>query len=191
MRKLVLGMSMSLDGFVADAKGSGEWMFRTQSDEGRAWVLEKIGAAGLHIVGGNTFRQWAAWWPQQTGPIAKVMNEIPKAVFSRSGRSGARGDGDANTRVWDEAEVIGGDLAAGIERLKKQEGKFLLAQGGIALAQNLIATGLVDEYWLAIHPVALGNGLPRFNKLAQPLPLKLVESRMFATGAFWNAYQPA
>jgi dihydrofolate reductase len=119
------------------------------------------------------------------------MNEIPKAVFSRSGPSGARGDGDANTGVWDEAEVIGGDLAAGIDRLKKQEGKFLLAQGGIAFAQNLIATGLVDEYWLAIHPVALGNGLPLFNKLAQPLPLKLVESRMFATGAFWNAYQPA
>jgi dihydrofolate reductase len=199
MRKLVLGMSMSLDGFVADANGKGDWMFRTQSDVGRAWVVGKIGDAGLHIVGSNTFKQWAGWWPMQTGPIAAVMNEIPKAVFSRSGNLGrnnqdsprnADGKLSPHARTWDDAEVIGGDLTAGIQRLKKQDGKFMLAQGGISFAQSLAATGLVDEYWLVVHPILLGNGLPLFNKLAQPLPLKLIETQAFATGASWTAYKP-
>jgi hypothetical protein len=46
MRKLVLAMSLSLDGFVGDGKG--DWMFRTQSEAGRAFVTARIGGAGLH-----------------------------------------------------------------------------------------------------------------------------------------------
>jgi dihydrofolate reductase len=187
MRKLVLAMSISLDGFAADVHGKGDWMFRTQSDTGRAFVGAKIGGAGLHISGSNAFRQWITFWPAQTGPMADIMNTTPKAVFSRSGdpRVGAKGG------AWADAELIGGDLSAEIARIKKQEGKFILAQGGITFAQNLVATGLVDEYWLAVHPIALGNGLPLFNRLTQPLPLALIETKSFPTGASWTAYQPA
>lgn len=187
MRKLVLAMSLSLDGFAGDADGKGDWMFRTQSEEGRAFVAGKIGEAGLHICGKNSFQQWATWWPQQTAPIARVMNETPKAVFARSGFAIPAGA----SKAWAEAEVIGGDLATGIERLKKQDGKFILAQGGIAFAQSLAASGLVDEYWLVVHPVLLGQGMPLFNKLAAPLPLKMIETKMMPTGASWTSYQPA
>jgi dihydrofolate reductase len=191
MRKLVLAMSLSLDGFVGDAEGKGDWMFRTQSEAGRAFVTEKIGAAGLHICGKNSFRQWVTWWPQQSGPIAAVMNTTPKAVFARSGDPRPKIEKSGAANSWADAEVIGGDLAAGIERLKKQDGKFILAQGGIAFGQSLAASGLVDEYWLVVHPIALGAGLALFNKLARPLPLKMIETKMFATGASWTAYQPA
>jgi dihydrofolate reductase len=193
MRKLVLGMSMSLDGFAADSKGGGEWMFRTQSPEGRIFVAEKIGGAGLHLCGSNSFRQWVTFWPAQTGPNADAMNGTPKAVFSRSGDPRPRFEGapPPQARVWAEAEVIGGDLAAEIERLKQQDGKFILAQGGIAFAQSLAASGLVDEYWLVVHPVLLGNGKPLFNRLAQPLPLSVIETQTFATGASWTSYRPA
>ena len=186
MRKLVLAMSLSLDGFVGDAEGKGDWMFRTQSDEGRAFVAEKMSGAGLHIAGKNSFAQWATWWPQQTMPIAKVMNSTPKAVFARSGDPRPTGD-----TVWAKAELISNDLAAGIEGLKKQDGKFILAQGGIAFGQSLAASGLVDEYWLVVHPVLLGRGMPLFNKLGAPLPLKMIEARMMPTGASWTSYQPA
>jgi riboflavin biosynthesis pyrimidine reductase len=66
-----------------------------------------------------------------------------------------------------------------------------LAQGGIAFAQSLAASGLVDEYWLVVHPVLLGNGKPLFNRLAQPLPLSVIETQTFATGASWTSYRPA
>jgi dihydrofolate reductase len=191
MRKLVLAMSMSLDGFIADPKGGGEWMFRTQSEEGRKWVAGKIGSAGLHLAGSNTFKQWVPFWPKQAGPAAEAMNGIAKAVFTRSGDIGPiHTDGSPQARVWSEAEVIGGDLKPAIARLKEKNAKFILAQGGIAFAQHLVTTGLVDEYWLVSHPVALGIGQPLFNKLAQPLPLKVIESKAFATGATWVAYQP-
>lgn len=191
MRKLVLAMSMSLDGFIADSKGGGEWMFRTQGPEGRAFVGTKVGSAGLHIVGSNSFRQWITFWPAQTGPMADIMNGIPKAVFSRSGDPRPAGDIAPAARLWRDAEVISGELIPEIDRLKKQDGKFILAQGGITFAQNLVATGLVDEYWFAMHPVALGNGIPLFNKLVQPLPLTVIETKAFPSGATWTAYQPA
>jgi dihydrofolate reductase len=185
-------MSMSLDGFIADAKGGGEWMFRTQSEEGRKMVAAKIASAGLHLAGSKTFKQWIPFWPKQTGPAAEAMNGTPKAVFARSGDIGPlQTDGSPSARVWGEAEVIGGDLKTAIARLKEKDGKFILAQGGIGFAQHLVATGLVDEYWIVSHPIALGNGQQLFNKLAQPLPLKVIESNATPTDAIWTAYQPA
>jgi dihydrofolate reductase len=191
MRKLVLAMAMSLDGFIGDTEGKGDWMFRTQGPVGRAFVTEKMSGAGLHLVGGSTFKQWAGWWPAQTGPIAELMNQTPKAVFARSGdpRKKTQEGGDANR--WADAEWIDGDLVEGIERLKKGDGKLMLAQGGIAFAQSVAASGLVDEYWIVKHPIALGNGLPLFDKLAQPLPLTVIETQSFPTGASWTAYRPA
>lgn len=207
MRKLVLKMSMSLDGFVGTADGGLEWMFRSRAPESTAWTVGKISGAGLHIMGSRTFQDMVGWWPTSTESFAAPMNEIPKAVFSRSGKLGestqalqdaarlsgsdAQGAKSPHAKSWAEAEVIGGDLKAGIERLKQQDGKFILAHGGASFAQSLIATGLIDEYQLLIFPVALGKGLPIFSKLAAPLSLKLTEHKTFATGVTAHVYQPA
>jgi dihydrofolate reductase len=206
MRKLVLKMSMSLDGFVGAADGGLVWMFKSMDPAAAAWTVDKIGGAGLHIMGSHTFQDMAGWWPTATDGFAAPMNEIPKAVFSRSGKLGestqalqdaTRLSGDTqgklspHARTWSEAEVIGGDLKAGIERLKKQDGKFILAHGGASFAQSLIATGLIDEYQLLIFPVALGAGLPIFSRLNAPLSLKLTEHKVFATGVTAHVYQPA
>jgi dihydrofolate reductase len=206
MRKLVLKMSISIDGFVGAANGSLEWMFKSRSPEGMAWTVDKISGAGLHIMGSRTFQDMVGWWPTATDDFAAPMNEIPKAVFSRSGKLGestqalqdatrlsgdARGKLSPHAHTWADAEVIGGDLKAGIARLKKQDGKFILAHGGASFAQSLIATGLIDEYQLLIFPVALGNGLPIFSKLNAPLSLKLIEHKTFPIDVTAHVYQPA
>ncbi len=208
MRKLILKMSMSLDGFVGDAKGGLEWMFKNSDNAGKAWTVDKISGAGLHIMGSHTFQDMVSWWPTSSDPFfAAPMNEIPKAVFSRSGKLGQstqalqdatrlRGDAQEkklspHAQTWADAEVIGGDLKTGIERLKKQEGKFILAHGGASFAQSLIATRLIDEYQLLIFPVALGSDLPIFSKLDAPLALKLVEHKTFSSGAAAHVYRPA
>jgi dihydrofolate reductase len=54
----------------------------------------------------------------------------------------------------------------------------------------LIETGLIDEYHLAIHPVALGSGLPIFSDLARPLYLKLVDVKSFPGGTIAHVYHP-
>ncbi|HEX7690484.1 MAG TPA: dihydrofolate reductase family protein, partial [Burkholderiaceae bacterium] len=90
-----------------------------------------------------------------------------------------------------EAEVVAGDLAAGIARLKSQPGRDILAHGGAGFARSLIAAGLVDEYRLVVHPVVLGRGLPLFSELAQPRRLHRVATTAFPGGIVADVLRPA
>ena len=83
MRKLILKMSMSLDGFVAGPNGEADWIFRSQSDDSRAWTVESLWQAGLHAMGSRTYHDMASYWPTATDLFAAPMNEIPKIVFTR------------------------------------------------------------------------------------------------------------
>ena len=59
MRDLILGMSMSLDGFVAGPNDENDWIFSTGSPDGKAWKLRSVSSAGVHIVGSRSFVGWA------------------------------------------------------------------------------------------------------------------------------------
>jgi dihydrofolate reductase len=63
MRKLVLKMSMSLDGFVAGTRAESDWMFRGSSTDSAAWVFETLSGAGVHIAGRRLFETWASFSP--------------------------------------------------------------------------------------------------------------------------------
>ena len=200
MRELVLKMSISLDGFVSDLDGRNTWMFGADQ-EARAWGVEYIWNASLHIMGSRSFRDMAAYWPTSTDVFAPPMNQIPKAVFSKQGpailKAPAR-DGDIETKPlqpgaesWREAYVASGDLADEIGRLKAEVGKPIVAHGGAAFVRSLVARNLIDEYALLVHPIALGKGLPIFADLPAPRPLKLVSSTAFPGGAAAQVYRPA
>ena len=85
MRKLVLKMSISLDGFVGGADGDVDWIFRRMDDKAAAWTVGIIWQAGIHIMGSRTFHDMINYWPTSMEPYAPPMNEIPKAVFTRKG----------------------------------------------------------------------------------------------------------
>jgi dihydrofolate reductase len=214
MRKLVLKMSITLDGFVGGPKGEIDWNFKTTSEDGRAWTVDKVWQAGAHLMGRKTFNDMAAYWPNSSEIFAAPMNEIPKIVFSRKGFSPSeqgkttaalkdavrtnRADGNnmvstvpPSAKSWAEATVITGDLARGIRELKGQAGKDLIAHGGAGFARSLIQTGLIDEFWFLTHPVALGQGLSLFAELERPLYLKLIESKTFSAGAMAHIFRPA
>ncbi|HMI53374.1 MAG TPA: dihydrofolate reductase family protein [Candidatus Saccharimonadales bacterium] len=214
MRKLILKMSITLDGFVGGPNGEINWIFETMSEDAAAWTVDKILLAGAHLMGRKTFNDMAAYWPNSSEVFAAPMNEIPKIVFSKKGfnplqkgESSAalqdairmnRADGrnmvstlPASAKSWTEPTVITGDLAQGIRGLKEQSGKELVAHGGACFAQNLVQTGLVDEFWLLTHPVAIGQGLGLFAVLKRPLHLKLVETKQFRAGAVANIYRSA
>jgi riboflavin biosynthesis pyrimidine reductase len=149
------------------------------------------------------------------------MNEIPKAVFTRSGSAARKEElttmtlKDASARreeimmtlknasatketdpetikrnlaSWERTYVASGDLREEITRMKEQPGKDILAHGGASFAQSLIGLGLVDEFKLLVHPVALGKGLPIFSALSKPLDLKLIESIAFKGGTIAHIY---
>lgn len=208
MRKLILKMSMSVDGFVGGPNGEIDWIFKSSDAAGAAWTIETLWNAGVHIMGSRTFKDMAAYWPTSTQPFAPPMNEIPKIVFSRQGTTGTAATTQAlqdATRLhpageamvppailasWANPVVASGNLAEEIARLKREPGKPILAHGGASFARALVQNGLVDEYRLLIHPVALGRGLPLFCDLARPLDLKLLSATAFEGGAAAHVYQP-
>jgi dihydrofolate reductase len=203
MRKLLLKMSVSLDGFVCGPNNEMDWMFSSAGGKSAEWTVETLWQAGLHIMGARTFRDMSAWWPYSDQIFAPVMNEIPKAVFSRSNLAGAattEGLLEAQrhhqlkdvlspqAQTWKDAEIVTGELATEIRRLKQQDGKSIVAHGGAAFAQSLVASGQIDEYWLLVHPVAVGKGKPLFGSLTVPLHLKLQEARSFDNGFVAHVY---
>lgn len=209
MRRLILKMSMSLDGFVAGPKGEIDWLFRTPDPAAQAWTVAAISNAGLHAMGHKTFRDMAAYWPTSTEVFAAPMNDIPKVVFAHGGidvkDSGttraledARAQGSAQRtaaadvmRSWTHPRVATGDLAEEVAKLKQEAGKDIIAHGGSAFAQGLVQRDLVDEFRLLVHPVVLGRGLPLFAKAEAPLQLELVEVTPFPKGSVGQTYKRA
>ena len=212
-RKLVLKMSVSLDGFVGGPNGEVDWIFRTMGDS-TEWVVDTLRSAGVHIMGSRTYHDMAAFWPYSGSPLAASMNDIPKVISSRSGitdgnvldrttraladaikdrighRTGVTPTA-AVLRSWAEPTVARGDLAEEVVRLKQQPGNFILAHGGAGFARSLVASGLIDEYRLVIHPVVLGRGQPLFSGLRSPVDLRLISATAFGSGVVAAIYQPA
>jgi dihydrofolate reductase len=197
MRDLILGMSMSLDGFIAGPNDENDWIFSTGSPDAKAWKLKAVSSAGVHIMGSRSFAGLASFWPTSTDAFASPMNEIPKVVFARGGRP-AIAPAPANAKVqataeaiasWREARVASGPLAEEIARLKREEGKPIFAHGGATFAQSLVRADLIDEYRLAVHPVALGDGKALFARLEARSTLALVECTRFEGGAVGLVYR--
>ena len=176
MAALVLKMSVSLDGYVASVDGSTGWIAAGGSDDALSWTVETVSNAGAHLVGAATYAAWAGYWPGASGPFARPMNEIPKVVFSDS----------LTSADWGETTIAAGDLAEAITRLKQERsGGYLLAHGGARLARSLIATGLIDEYRLLIHPAVLGAGERIF---PAPLTIEPVSTTVFSGGAVAHVF---
>ena len=207
MRKLVLKMSMSLDGYVAGPNGEMDWVFSSFDEAARQWEVATLWQAGLHIMGARTFRDMSAWWPTSTEPYAAPMNQIPKAVFTRRGledvattvslenaksmRPNALGTTQQpGAESWDRPYVARGDLRDEIADLKKPQGDLILAHGGAGFARSLIAAGLVDELRLLVHPVAIGTGMAIFNQLSTPLRLKTFSTMVFPSGTIAKILRP-
>lgn len=210
MRDLILKMSMSVDGFVSDLEGANLWMFGADP-EPKAWGVDYIWDASLHIMGSRSFLTMAPYWQTSTDPFAAPMNQIPKAVFSRQGpailetatttaaleaaRARAGSEQPATLQPgaesWAQAYVASGDLVEEVTKLKSQDGKPIIAHGGASFARSLVAQGLVDRFALLVAPMALGRGQPLFSELAAPRRLELISSRAFPGGAVAQIYRPA
>jgi dihydrofolate reductase len=144
-----------------------------------ACKVASLREAGTHIMGRVTYEAMAAVWPTTTGAYADVMNEIPKVVFSRT----------LTRAEWPESRIASGALAPEIDRLKRESGGVILAHGGATLVDALIRQGLIDEYRLVIHPVAIGHGAGLFTALPEPLRLHLIEARTFPSGTAIHVYR--
>jgi dihydrofolate reductase len=178
MRKVILQMTMSIDGVVTapnDRKGLSPV---GEDAELKALKLEWLGHAGCHIMGRTTYEQMAAHWPHSGDAYATPMNALPKVVFSRT----------LSEAPWETSRIARGDVADEIAALKREPGGDILAWGGATFAQTLIAANLIDEYRLVVNPVLIGDGLSIFRRFPGPIDVRLARVQAFGTGAVLHVY---
>ncbi|MGL4284837.1 MAG: dihydrofolate reductase family protein [Phreatobacter sp.] len=176
MAKLVFGMNQSLDGYVDhDAFAGGPAVFRHWTEQVRSVTGSVYGRRMYEIM-----RYWDedhSEWTPELREFATAWRRQPKWVVSRTLAS-----------VGPNATLVTGDLATLIRDLKARlTGE--IAVSGPELARSLTDLGLIDEYRLYFHPVALGHGKPFF---AGPRPpLRLVASDLIGEEVIRLTYVPA
>jgi dihydrofolate reductase len=151
-RKVILYMSMSLDGYAARRDGVIEWLGGSLSHDDRRQraVVELLGQAGTLVLGRRACQEMAQAWPTSTSPTGQLMNALPKVAFSRT----------VTEIAWSNTRVSDRPAEEEIAELKAQPGKDIVVFGGAAFARSLAAAGVIDEYRINVQPVALGDGLP-------------------------------
>ncbi|GAA0984251.1 dihydrofolate reductase family protein [Acrocarpospora macrocephala] len=181
MRKVVLGMQVSLDGFVAGPNGELDWIWRTFNDELKELIVGGLRDMDTYLLGRVNYHEQAAHWPTSTDEIAPLINDMTKIVFSET----------LDRVEWANARLATADPATEIAQLKQRSGKNIAVAGGARFVQSLSRLGLIDEYSLIVHPLALGTGLPLFPGLPEPISMRLISIKHFDTGAFHVRYRRA
>jgi riboflavin biosynthesis pyrimidine reductase len=116
-----------------------------------------------------------------------ALKEAPKA----DGKVGQAVEvGPANPRYVAESGGWRKRLVREFGALKASQGKPILTLGGASFAASLIEYNLVDEYRLIVHPVALGRGIPIFDKLPENVSLQLIEYRKFKSEPLERSSSP-
>lgn len=134
--------------------------------------IEQLNAADCIIFGRVTYEGMAAYWTNEEGEVADLMNGIPKIVVSKTLKSAD----------WNNTALISENASAEIKKLKEQGGKDMYVFGSANLSETFINNDLFDEYRICIAPVLLGNGQPLFRQGIAPKNLSLVSTQQLTTG---------
>jgi len=188
MRKLKLQVQMSVDGFISGPHGEMDWMTFDWDDELKECVTEITTPVDCIVLGRKLAQgfipHWAAVAANPDHPefaAGRVFTDTSKVVFTKTlGQS-----------EWDNTVLAKGDLVDEISRLKKQDGKDIIAYGGGTFVSALIKQGLIDELNLFVNPVALGAGMPIFSNLESKQRFVLETSKAFSCGIVLIRYSKA
>lgn len=157
MRKLILGLAVSLDGYIEGPNGEYDWCF-TDQDYGLNDFFTRIDAV---FIGRKSYEMAGTGF-------------LPKAacfVFSNTLQKVKKG-----------VQLVSGDVISRVREIKSAAGKDIWLFGGAELTHSFLEAGLVDQLWLSVHPLLLGNGKKLFRELAGRVPLKLAACDTYPTG---------
>lgn len=168
MRKIVLALAVSLEGFIEGPKGEFDWCF-TDQDYGMAEFLKNVDAI---LYGRKSYELMMRM--EGGNPFASIKGY----VFSNTLKKTAEG-----------FELISGDVIGKVRSMKAAAGKNIWLFGGASLTSSLMNEDLVDELWLSIHPILLGAGKPFVGNLRKRTPLELLEMKPYSTGLLSVRYK--
>jgi dihydrofolate reductase len=188
MRRIVVTEFISLDGVVEDPGGAegykhGGWTFQFNDDEGMKFKLDETLEHDALLLGRVTYEGFAAAWPdmEDDAGFADKMNSMKKYVVSST----------LTDPTWNNTEVLGPDLKAEVERIKREAPGDILIAGSAQLVQGLLALDLVDELRLMTFPIVLGGGKRLWGEQENAVPLKLASAQPLGSGTVIHVYQRA
>lgn len=174
MRKVIYGINLTADGCCDHTKGIG-------SEDIHEYFTNLMREVDLIVYGRKTYELMIPYWPdvaknesgtKAENEFARIFTAMDKVVFSKSLDSA-----EGNTRI------VRSNLRDEFLKLKQEPGKNI-SIGGVSLPEQLIALGLVDEFYFVVHPVIVGPGrrLLEDTSLQEKLNLKLVGSEILKSG---------
>lgn len=189
MRKIIVTMWMTLDGFIAGPNGEMDWIGAIYDEAMGNYEYDLISAADTLMLGRTTYESFAGSWPKvpdnpnaSPGEVAyaRLLNAMRKVVFSKT----------LEKADWHNSTLLRDIVPVEIEQLKQEPGKDIVIYGSASVVQALTNLGLIDEYQLLIHPDILGGGKPLFKNIKDRVHLKLVNTKTHPSGVVVLYYQP-
>ncbi|WP_227375943.1 dihydrofolate reductase family protein [Haladaptatus halobius] len=190
--KLVVGTFLTLDGVMQAPGGpeedrdggfeQGGWSVNYWNEQMGEIIDGQFAEADALLLGRKTYEIFAAHWPNvdaEDDPVATKLNSMPKYVASRT----------LDVVEWNNSTLLSGDVAEAVEDLKTERGDVIMVQGSHDLIQTLLAHDLVDEFWLWIFPLVLGDGKRLFEAGTIPAALELTKAETSSTGVQMLRYE--
>lgn len=178
---------ITLDGVIQgpggpeeDTSGNFKWggWITPYDDEVSAKMMQKLMKPVDLLLGRKTFEIWENYWPAHAEHWPGI-NEVRKYVLSTT----------RNKSDWKNSVFLG--KLADLEKLRNSDGDEIKVWGSSELIQLLLKNDLVDELWLMIHPLTLGEGKKLFTDGPIPAAFKLSESTTTPSGVIIANYKRA
>ena len=186
LRKLRLQVQMSVDGCIAGPNGEMDWMVGLADDEIMKYAYKITEPVDTILLGRKMTDVFISTWLDVMNKpddpwyaFSKKMIETPKVVFTKT----------LNKSKWINTDIATGDLIEEISKIKNQNGKDIVVYGGASFDSSLIKEKLIDEFYLFINPVAIGNGMTIFKDLNDIQKYTLIESKVFESGKVLLRYK--
>ncbi len=191
MRKLIVTMWVTLDGYIAGPNGELDWVTSGYDKDMGQYEDAIVSASDTLLLGRVTYESFAGSWPkvpdnpdvsEEERAYARKLNAMRKVVFSKS----------LPSADWNNSTLVREIVPEEIEKLKQEDGKDMLIYGSASVVRELTNLGLIDEYQLLVHPVILGGGKPLFSDIHDKVPLRLAEAKQHqASGVLLLRYERA
>lgn len=192
MRKIIALEFLTLDGVMQAPGGPGEddsggfkfggWtapFFNAEDKVGGEEMGKQLGQPFDLLLGKKTYDIFAGYWPKhKDDPAGAPINKAVKYVVAH----------EDFKNDWEKTVVINQDVVAELKKLKQGDGPMLQIYGSGDMIQTLLENDLIDEFWLKIFPVVLGDGKKLFSKGTQPASFKLTHTKVTPNGVIFANY---
>jgi dihydrofolate reductase len=183
MKKIILWINISLDGFIEGPNGEMDWI--SKDEEGWDDINDFKRTVDTILIGRVNYQGFVSYWPsaarsttlpKSESDHARWIEDTHKIVLSKT----------LDKVEWKNSRLIKENIADEIKILKQQPGKDIVTFGGAGIASSLIDLNLIDEYLLKVHPVILGTGKSIFNPHKEDnkkrINLNLLKTKTFRSG---------